>query len=114
MQYCEYALRIFQDCIPLPRYKVVNELVEVPLDRDRVELIKRRFLTLASCMNMDDFLSGWFMGAPAESVLRGNVEDFVAYGFYCRKLEELEPEVPFFLLLPLAFMPLEMESHNAF
>ena len=91
-------------CILLPRYKVVNELVEVPLDRERVELIKRRFLTLASCMPMDDFLSGWFMGAPAESVLRGNVEDFVAYGFYCRKLEELKPEVPSFSLLPSSLM----------
>jgi len=71
----------------------VNALVEIPLDRDRVELIKARFLTLASCMPMEDFLSGWFMGAPAESVLRGNVEDFVAYGFYCSRMQELDPEV---------------------
>lgn len=63
------------------------------MDLDRIAVIKQRFLTLASCMPMDDFLSGWFLGAPSDQVLRENVEDFIAYGFYCRKLEELSPEV---------------------
>ena len=67
--------------------------MDVPLDLERIELIKKRFLTLTSCMPMDKFLSGWFRGVPSEKVLRGNVEDFIAYGFYCRKLEDLSPEV---------------------
>lgn len=67
--------------------------MEVPLDLKRVDIIKDRFLTLASCMPMKDFLSGWFQGADADTVLRGNVADFIAYGFYCRKLDELTPEV---------------------
>lgn len=75
------------------RYAKVNVLVEVPMDLERIELIKQRFLTLASCMPMDEFLSGWFLGVPSDQVLRGNVEDFIAYGFYCRKLEDLSPEV---------------------
>lgn len=78
----------------LSRYSRANMLVDIPLDLDRVALIKQRFLTLASCMPMDKFLSGWFRGVAPDKVLRGNVEDFIAYGFYCRRLEELTPEVP--------------------
>lgn len=33
------------------------------------------------------------MGAPFESLKRGNILDFIAYGFYCCRVEELEPEV---------------------
>lgn len=77
----------------LDRYATVNILVEVPMDMDRIELIKERFLTLASCMPIEKFLSGWFLGAPSESVLRGNVEDFIAYGFYCRRLDQLSQQV---------------------
>ena len=75
------------------RYAKVNLLVEVPMDLERVALIKQRFLTLASCMPVDEFLSGWFLGVPSEQIFRGNVEDFIAYGFYCRKLDALSPEV---------------------
>ncbi len=75
------------------RYAEVNVLVEIPMDLERIALIKQRFLTLASCMPMDEFLSGWFFGVPPDQVLRGNVEDFIAYGFYCRRLEDLSPEV---------------------
>ena len=82
-------LLLFKFC----RYAKVNALIEVPLDLERVELIKRRFLTLASCMPMDKFLSGWFRGASPDKVLKGNVADFIAYGFYCRTLEQLTPEV---------------------
>lgn len=31
-----------------------------------------------------------FMGAPADSIPRGNVEEFVAYGFHCRLLGQLD------------------------
>lgn len=31
-----------------------------------------------------------FMGAPADSIRRGNVEEFVAYGFHCRLLGQLD------------------------
>ncbi len=30
------------------------------------------------------------MGAPADSIPRGNVEEFVAYGFHCRLLGQLD------------------------
>jgi len=41
-----------------------------------------RFLELAPVMCIRDFMSGWFRGAPFSEIRRGNVEDFVAYGFY--------------------------------
>ena len=39
---------------------------------------------------MDDFFSGWFHGAPAASIKRGNVTEFISYGFYCKRLEALD------------------------
>ena len=85
------------------------------MDLERVALIKQRFLTLASCMPMDEFLSGWFFGVPSDQVLRGNVEDFIAYGFYCRRLEDVSPEVWLTLeviqdLLHCRSLPLHMKN----
>ena len=74
------------------RYALVNRVVEVPLDVKRITMLKQRFLSLASFMPTD-FLTGWFMGAPLESIRRRNVEDFIAYGFYCRTYGELPPKV---------------------
>ncbi|KAG7668636.1 hypothetical protein Ndes2526B_g03740 [Nannochloris sp. 'desiccata'] len=48
-----------------------------------------RFLNLHQVFQLDDFLSGWFLGASNSSILRGNVEEFVAYGFFCQKIESL-------------------------
>lgn len=35
----------------------------------------------------------WFLGAPFDSLKRGNIEDFVAYGFFCKRPKDLSPEV---------------------
>ncbi len=75
------------------RYGVLNQLVETDYDVERVAEVKRRFLKLKGCMSIEEFFSGWFYGVPAEDVRRGNVEDFVAYGFYFRRLEALPPQV---------------------
>ena len=65
----------------------------VSLDGDRSAAVKRRFLDLHRVMSIRDFLSGWFRGAPYEAVRRGNVEDFVAYGFYTRSMSQLPDTV---------------------
>ena len=40
-----------------------------------------RFLELAPAgVCLRAFLSGWFLGAEAEAICRGNVEELVAYG----------------------------------
>ncbi len=84
---------MYSDGAGLRRYGVINQLVETEYDVERVAEVKRRFLQLKGCMSIEDFFSGWFHGAPAETIKRGNVEDFVAYGFYFRTLEGLPSEV---------------------
>ena len=75
------------------RYHGINKLVDVDFEAERVAEIMRRFLTLSRCMSIEKFLSGWFHGAPYADIRRGNVVDFVAYGFYCRTEDELPPAV---------------------
>ena len=53
---------------------------------------QQRLLSLSDIISLDDFLSGWFRGAPRKAILRGNVEDFIAYGFHAQRLEDLSPE----------------------
>ena len=56
-------------------------------------VVEKRLLELGSIFGIDDFLSGWFHGAPFDEILRGNVLDFIAYGFYCKRVADLTPEV---------------------
>lgn len=35
-------------------------------------------------VNAREYLTGWFQGAPFESIKRGNIEEFVIYGFWYR------------------------------
>ena len=75
------------------RYRIINQLVDFRYEPARVAEVKRRFLRLDQCIPLDGFLTGWFLGAPVESIRRGNVEDFVAYGFYSRYMHQLPPHV---------------------
>jgi len=75
------------------RYRIINQLVDFRYEPARVAEVKRRFLRLDQCIPLDGFLTGWFLGAPIESIRRGNVEDFVAYGFYSRYMHELPANV---------------------
>ena len=75
------------------RYRIINQLVDFRYEAARVAEVKRRFLRLDQCIPLEGFLTGWFLGAPIESICRGNVEDFVAYGFYSRYMHELPPHV---------------------
>lgn len=36
-----------------------------------------------------EFLSGWFLGAPAACLTKSQVKDFLAFGLYHRDLHEL-------------------------
>jgi hypothetical protein len=48
----------------------------------------RRFASLADVFQLDDFLSGWFLGAPAHAVQRDNVEEFILYGMYAKRRDQ--------------------------
>ena len=84
------------------RYRIINQLVDFRYEPARVAEVKRRFLRLDKCIPLEGFLTGWFLGSPVEAIRRGNVEDFVAYGFYSRYMHELPPNVS------PAWMPLHL------
>ena len=53
---------------------------------------QNRFLALRDVMCIRDFISGWFHGAPFESVHASDAAAFVAYGFMNSRLEDLSPQ----------------------
>ena len=57
------------------------------------DIIWRRIMRLADVTSLEEFVSGWFQGAPFPSVRRGNMEDFIAYGFYGKRFRELDAKV---------------------
>ena len=63
------------------------------VDVDRVQEVKERFLQLHGVLSIQDFICGWFHGAPYDQIHRGNVLDFVAYGFYSKQPKDLSPKV---------------------
>jgi len=75
------------------RYGTVNCQVEVPIVVEELRKVKDRFLTLSAFMSLEDFASGWFLGATLDEVKRGNAEAFVAYSMYCRRKEDLSEEM---------------------
>lgn len=72
---------------------IVNEEWVEKIDVDRVQEVKERFLELHGVLSIHDFITGWFHGAPYEQIHRGNVLDFVAYGFYSKRPQDLSPKV---------------------
>lgn len=73
------------------RYASCNLCSNIAPDTTRIPLIKKRFMNLHGVIDIRKFLSGWFHGAPFEVLRHGNIQDFVAYGFYCSAFEELPP-----------------------
>ncbi len=71
----------------------MNEEWIEEVDVDRVQEVKERFLELHGVLSIHDFITGWFHGAPYEQIHRGNVLDFVAYGFYSKRPQDLSPKV---------------------
>lgn len=54
--------------------------------------VMAKFLTLSSVFSIDDFVQGWFFGAPRDSILRGNVEELVAYAIFNEPYRQLNQE----------------------
>ena len=81
----------------LCRYRRTSNILiteaDAAIDPDFHGVVERRMLELGSIFGIQDFLSGWFHGVPFDQILRGNVLDFIAYGFYCKRVENLTPEV---------------------
>ena len=48
------------------------------MDLENIKTVQDRFLNLSGVFEIESFLTGWFNGADAKTVLLGNLEDFVA------------------------------------
>ena len=53
----------------------------------------QRLYELEGTWTLQEFFSGWFMGADPDTICRDNVLDFTAYGFFAAKFEDLPSEV---------------------
>ncbi|KFM26926.1 hypothetical protein F751_4987 [Auxenochlorella protothecoides] len=62
------------------------------IDPDHLERTLERFLTLADVFPFEEYLTGWFFGAPLESICRENVLDYVLYGLMYKTKESTSPE----------------------
>ena len=87
---------------PVGRYEALNAQREILFDMERMRKVKQRFLNLRGVFEIEAFLSGWFNGAPFSTIKRRNVEDFVAYGFYTRTMNNLPEQVSTDVALVLA------------
>ncbi|DBA90114.1 TPA: hypothetical protein ACH3X1_003430 [Trebouxia sp. C0004] len=71
------------------RYTAVTARQVNTIDHNSVEDVMSRFLTLGGYFAIQDFLSGWFHGAPFDQIYRENCVAFVAYAFYNRDYDDL-------------------------
>ncbi|KAL4459101.1 hypothetical protein ABPG75_013966 [Micractinium tetrahymenae] len=76
-------------CLGKLRFRSLSRLPTAGPDSALLKQHFERFLELRDVFCIREFLSGWFMGASADAIPRGNVEEFVAYGFHCRLLGQL-------------------------
>ncbi|WIA42213.1 hypothetical protein OEZ86_009473 [Tetradesmus obliquus] len=85
---------LFFVCVFLPRYDRLNKQPQPhePADHDAMRCW-RRFLRYArevpGGMDTGAYISGWYRGADPSQVKRGNLEEFVAYGFWYRSLQQM-------------------------
>lgn len=75
------------------RYDIVSSRRPEDLDAERVRLVQTRLLTLSGVLSIQDFLSGWFHGAPFETISRDNVLHYIAYVFHDADYRDLTLEV---------------------
>lgn len=76
--------------VTLCRYEKLNAPIQTNFTLAYVKAVQDRFLSLSGVIEIQDFLRGWFNGADPTTIREGNLEDFVAYGFYTRTMEALD------------------------
>ena len=68
-------------------------VTDAAIDPHRQRIVEDRLLDLGAVFGIQEFLSGWFKGAPFEAIKRENMVDFIAYGFSCKRVDQLTPAV---------------------
>lgn len=55
--------------------------------------MQQRLLTMGELINIKEFFESWFQGAEFSTIKQGNVEEFIAYGFFCEHFVNLADQV---------------------
>jgi len=75
------------------RYLKICSSPNVPADASRMRRAMDEFLGLADTLDLEEFLEGWFMHTvKAADIKRDNMVEFIAYGFYSKRLDALTDE----------------------
>jgi hypothetical protein len=65
------------------RYHRLNRVNEKRPSAQDIDERFHNFLTLAPVLDIQDFISGWFLHIPISEIRVGNVADFIAYAYWC-------------------------------
>jgi hypothetical protein len=92
---CPSSIRPLIDVVPCNRYHAVSckRVEDAAIPPDRALVVQQRLLTMGELINIEEFFTGWFQGADFASIKQGNVEEFIAYGFFCDHFAKLKQEV---------------------
>ena len=72
------------------RFARITRSQNVSVNSLRMSFAMEQFLKLKNLnTKIEDFLEGWFMGNKVSDIRQGNMVEFIAYGFYSKKTEEL-------------------------
>ncbi|KAK9803224.1 hypothetical protein WJX73_006378 [Symbiochloris irregularis] len=83
-----------------PRYTVLSSGLpdDACMDRARAQVIMDRLYNMDSTYTIQDFFSGWFMGADPDTIGHDNLLDFTAYGFFGEDAPMLPSTAPLFFM----------------
>lgn len=74
------------------RFARICRSPNVATNSRRMELAMQQFSSLAGIIDIEEFLEGWFLGSKVSQIYRGNMVEFIAYGFYSKKMEHLSTQ----------------------
>ena len=72
---------------------MLNKLTKEVPSEETISRTEERFFSLKDCIDVKEFIAGWFGGVDPHVLGRGNIEDFVAYGFHNRSLQDVDAQV---------------------
>lgn len=71
------------------RFARICRSQNVATNSTRMQQAMEQFSSLTDIINIKEFLEGWFLGSKISDIHEGNMEEFIAYGFYSKKADEL-------------------------
>jgi pimeloyl-ACP methyl ester carboxylesterase len=76
------------------RFHSITRSPNVRADTTRMRLAMNSFLELSDTVDFQEFIEGWFSvsNSSLEDIKHGNMVEFIAYGFYCKRADELSKQ----------------------